>query len=109
MSAISHSDYDVQDVTEGSGTAAAGDTANLNPAVAAAVDEYVAVEGVAGGATVSFDYSVWAGYYTNGAEVSLTADGHAPVTYVLAGEPEWGMTIVFRSDSGGAGFVCKEL
>ncbi|MBW2456342.1 MAG: hypothetical protein JRI68_17615 [Deltaproteobacteria bacterium] len=109
MAAISHSDYDVQDVTEGSGTTAAGDTANLAPAVAAAVTEYVAVEGIASGASVTYDYALWAGYYTNGAEVTLSADGQATVAYVVTGDPQWGMTIVFRTDDSGSAFVCKEL
>jgi hypothetical protein len=106
---IEHSRYDVEDVTEDSGSTAADDTANLPPAVAAAVTEYGLVEGVPADAYVAYDYRLWAGYYTNGAEVTLTAEGHPEVTYVVTGDPEWGMQIVFRTDSSGTSYVCKEL
>lgn len=107
--AVSHSSYGVEDVSQASGATPAGETPNLPPAVAAAVVEYVAVEGVGNGEDVRYDYRLWAGHYTNGAEVTLTADNRPEVTYVVAGEPEWGMRIVFRSDEGGLSFLCKEL
>ncbi len=108
-SAIGHSEYDVEDLSEGSGSTPAAETTNLPPAVAAAVTEYVAVETVGNGEEVSYDYALWAGYYTNGAKVTLSAENHPTVTYVVTGDPEWGMTIVFRSDDNGTTFVCKEL
>lgn len=107
--AVSHSDYDVEDVADGSGSTPAGETSDAPPQVAAAFAEYVAIEGVSPGAPVDYAYQVWQGYYTHGADVSLSAEGHADVTYVVTGDPEWGMTIVFRSDQAGTSFVCKEL
>jgi hypothetical protein len=106
---ISQSDYDVEDVSEASGTTPAGETPNLPPQVAAAVTEYVEVEAVGNGEDVAYDYALWAGYYTNGAEVTLSAPNRPEVTYVVTGEPDWGMTIVFRIDSSGPSYVCKEL
>jgi hypothetical protein len=108
-SAIGHSEYDVEDVSEGSGSTPAGETPNQAPAVAAAVAEYVSAEAVGNGEDVTYDYALWAGYYTNGAEVTLTAANRPTVTYVVTGDPQWGMTIVFRSDDNGTTFICKEL
>jgi hypothetical protein len=107
--AVSHSDYNVEDVSSASGVTAAGERTGLPPAVAAAVAEYAAAEGVGAADEVSYEYRLWAAGYTGGAEVTLAAAGRSTVTYVVAGDPEWGLRIVFREDEAGVSFLCKEL
>lgn len=106
---IWNSDYTVEDVTEGSGFVPAGETPALPPQVVVALAEYVDVEAVGNGEDVTYDYTLWDASYAHGAEVTLVAPNRPAATYVVAGEPEWGMTIVFRTDeASGTSYVCKK-
>lgn len=107
--AVAQSGYEAEDISQASGLSSPTDLAALPPALAAAIGQYASVEGVSSDADVGYDYRLWASYDTNGAEVTLTADGHPEVTYVVTGHPdEWGLRIVFRRDDSGISFVCQQ-
>jgi hypothetical protein len=106
---VGHSDYRVEDVSEGSGVAPSGEVAGLSAQVGAAVEEYVATRDVAPTADVAYAFTAWAGTYVEGAEVTVSAEGSPEVTYVVVGDPQWGLTIALVTDASGTSFVCKEL
>ena len=103
------SDYRIEDTSEGDGESNVGDADSLNPHVAAAVKEFAAENGLSTDASVSFEFFAWNATYNEGAEVKLSADGATDAAYTLAGSPEWGISLVFKTDANGTDFVCKDL
>ncbi|MBX3258391.1 MAG: hypothetical protein KIS78_00880 [Labilithrix sp.] len=101
--------YRAADVREGSGTHAAGAPSSVSPAVDAALGEYASTAGLAAGASIEYAFRSWTASYSSGAEVTLRAEGEAEVTYVVVGEPQWGMTIALATSGGATSFVCKEI
>lgn len=105
MQVLYNQDYDAADVTEGSGTATAGDTGELPKAVGAALDAY----GAETGTILDYDFRLWDAAYNDGAEVTVSAEGNAPATFVVTGDGEWALTVVMKSTSEGTSFVCQQL
>lgn len=106
---IFNQDYSAQDVEEGQGVHPAGETPQLDPAIAAAIREYETSQTVGNGDDVNYAYKLWASNYENGAEVTLSAENRPEITYVVVGDPQYGMTIALQSDDNGTSFLCKEL
>ena len=103
MEIVYHQEYDTADVTTDSGTATVGDTDQLPVAVAAAVKEL----GAEAGTEVSFEYSLWNNGYNDGAEVTVSAEGASPTTFVVTGDGEWGLWVVMKTTEEGTSWVCS--
>lgn len=104
MSILYHQNYTAADVTTDSGTATAGDVDALPVAVAAALNAY----GAAAGTELSFEYRLWHNGYDDGAEVTVSAEGSSPATFVVTGDGEWSLTVVMKSTDEGISWVCIE-
>lgn len=102
-------EYRLEDLEDVEGSVTVSDAASLPPHVAAAVTEYAAEGNLADDATVSYSGKTWSSGYDEGADLVLAADGAAQIGYTLTGDPQWGLTITFRTDAEGTNFYCKEL
>jgi hypothetical protein len=107
--AVSNAEYDSGDLSEDAGSVSVDDANSLPVPVAAAIGEYATAQGLSGSDTVDYSYRAWSGYYTGGAEVELAAPGKEDIRYVLAGEGQYTLFVVFEETSAGSEMVCKEL
>ncbi len=103
------SDYRVEHTREGSGSVTVAEADGLGPHVAGAIAEYAAETNLGASDAVDYAFVAWDAQYNTGADVQLSAAGKPAVGYTVTGEPEWGMTITFRTDANGTDFLCKDL
>lgn len=103
-----NSSYGASDVTTGEGAIALGDDlSSLPPQVVAAIEDYTV--DMDPGTDVSFTYDIWSAYYVDGASIGFTSSARQHMTYVILGDPEYGMTITYVTDEDGTSLWCQEL
>ncbi len=108
-SALFNHDYDVQDVETAQGVINAGDWDTQGMLhVNAALKEYGETQGLSSNTPITYEATVWAGYYNQGGNVSLKADGADDIRYVVTGNPDYSMKLTFIEDAGGVRFYCKD-
>ncbi len=109
MDIVSHQGYGVEDITEGQGSVSVGDDlSHLPRQVAAAIADYTD-DHIEVGTVVEFSYELWNSNWAVGAEVAFSCTQRQHMSYVILGDPNWGMRLTYLTDEDGTSLVCREL